>query len=148
MEVQKDFRDLLELFNAHKVEYMIVGAYALAFHGAPRYTGDMDIFVKCDAENAQRIMAALNNFGFGSVGITAPDFEVEERVVQLGVVPVRVDLVTSITGVSWEEAISGRVEGMYGDVPVYYIGRRQFIANKKTLGRKKDLADLEALGEE
>ena len=68
--------------------------------------------------------------------------------VQLGVVPVRVDLVTSITGVSWEEAISGRVEGMYGDVPVYYIGRRQFIANKKTLGRKKDLADLEALGEE
>jgi len=74
MEVQKDFRDLLELFNAHKVEYMIVGAYALAFHGAPRYTGDMDIFVKCDAENAQRIMAALNNFGFGSVGITAPDF--------------------------------------------------------------------------
>ena len=148
MEAQKDFRDLLELFNAHKVEYMIVWAYALAFHGAPHYTGDMDIFVKPDAENAQRIIAVLNGFGFGSIGLTAGDFEVEDRVVQLGVVPVRVDLVTSITGVSWEEAVSERVEGIYGDVPVYYIGRRQFISNKRALGRKKDLADLEAIGEE
>ena len=148
MEVQKDFRDLLGLFNAHKVEYMIVGAYALAFHGAPRYTGDMDIFVKPGSENARRIMAALIDFGFGSVGLTAGDFEVENKVVQLGVAPVRVDLVTSITGVSWEEAVSGRVEGMYGDVPVYYIGREQLISNKRVLGRKKDLADLEALGEE
>jgi len=148
MEVQKDFRDLLELLNAHKAEYMIVGAYALAFHGAPRYTGDMDIYVKPDPANAQHIMAALNDFGFGSVELLAADFEVEDKVVQLGFPPVRVDIVTSITGVSWEEAISGRVEGMYGDVPVYYIGRREFIGNKRTLGRKKDLADLEALGEE
>jgi hypothetical protein len=148
MEVQKDFRDLLELLNAHKVEYLIVGAYALAFHGAPRYTGDMDIFVKPDPANAQRIMAALNDFGFGSVELSATDFEVEDKVVQLGFPPVRVDIVTSLTGVSWEEAASGRIEGMYGNVPVYYIGREQFISNKRALGRKKDLADLEALGEE
>jgi len=83
MEVQKDFRDLLELLNAHKVEYLIVDAYALAFHGAPRYTGDMDIYVKPNPTNAQRIMAALNDFGFGSVELSATDFEVEDKVVQL-----------------------------------------------------------------
>ena len=148
MEVQKDFRDLLELLNAHKVEYMIVGAYALAFHGAPRYTGDIDIFVRPDPENAQRVMAALNDFGFGSAGLTAADFEIGDKVVQLGFPPVRVDIVTSITGVSWKEAASGRVEGIYGNIPVYYIGREQFVSNKRALGRKKDLADMEALGEE
>jgi len=148
MEVQRDFRDLLELLNAHKVEYMIVGAYALAFHGAPRYTGDIDIYVRPDPENAQRVMAALNDFGFGSTGLTAADFEIGDKVVQLGFPPVRVDIVTSITGVSWEEAVSGKVEGTYGDIRVYYIGREQFISNKRVLGRNKDLADLEALGEE
>ncbi len=148
MEVQKDFRDLFELLNNHKVDYLIVGAYALAFHGAPRYTGDMDIFVKPDPGNAQRIMTALNDFGFGSAELSATDFETEDRVVQLGFPPVRVDLVTSLTGVSWEEAVSGRIEAVYGNVPVYYIGRQQFISNKRTLGRKKDFADLEALGEE
>jgi hypothetical protein len=148
MGVQKDFRDLLELLNAHKVEYLIVGAYALAFHGAPRYTGDMDIYVNPNPTNARRMMAALNDFGFGSVELSATDFETEGKVVQLGFPPVRVDIVTSITGVSWEEADSGRIEGTYGDVRVYYIGREQFISNKRVLGRKKDLADLEALGEE
>jgi hypothetical protein len=147
MEVQQDFKDLLALFNEHKIEYMIVGAYALAFHGAPRYTGDIDILVKPDPINAQRIMAALNKFGFGLVGLKAQDFETPDKVIQLGVPPVRVDLVTSITGVSWEEAFSGRVEGKYGDIPAYYIGRQEFISNKQALGRKKDLADLEALGE-
>jgi hypothetical protein len=148
MEVQPDYRDLLALLNEHKVDYIIVGAYALAFHGAPRYTGDIDIFVKSDAVNAQRIMAALAKFGFGSVGLKAEDFESWDKVIQLGVPPVRVDIITSITGVSWEEAFSGRVEGKYGNVPVHYIGREHFISNKRALGRKKDLADLEALGEE
>jgi len=148
MELQQDFRDLLVLFNAHRVEYMIVGAYALAFHGAPRYTGDLDIFVKPDEVNARRIMAALEEFGFGSVGLVAADFEAPDRVIQLGVPPVRVDIITSITGVSWEAAFSGRAEGKYGDICVHFIGRTQFILNRRALGRKKDLADLEALGEE
>jgi hypothetical protein len=108
---------------------MIVGAYALAFHGAPRYTGDIDILVRSDLLNAQRIMAALNKFGFGLVGLKAEDFETPDKVIQLGVPPVKVDIVTSITGVSWKEAFSGRVEGKYGDIPVYYIGRQQFISN-------------------
>jgi hypothetical protein len=148
MEVQPDFRELLELFNAHRVDYLIVGGYALAFHGAPRFTGDLDIFVKPDPENAQRIIAALTDFGFGSSGLTPVDFTHLERVVQLGIPPVRLDLITSLTGVTWTEAFAGKKAGLYGDIPTWFIGRQQFITNKRALGRKRDLADLEALGEE
>lgn len=148
MEAQPDFRDLLASLNAHDVAYIVVGGYALAWHGAPRFTGDIDVFVRCDATNAERIMSALEDFGFGSVGISAADFAQPDRVVQLGVPPVRIDLITSISGVTWEEADRGKVAGAYGDVPVFYIGRREFTANKRATGRKKDLADLEALGEE
>jgi len=148
MTVEKDFRDLFALFNAHNVEYMIVGGYALAFHGAPRYTGDMDIYVKPDVINAQRVMTALTEFGFGSLELSPSDFEKPDRVVQLGVPPVRIDIITSISGVSWEDAFAGRAEDTYGDVTVYYIGREQFVANKRAIGRKQDLADLEALGED
>ena len=107
MEIQQDFRDLLELFNSNKVEYIIVGGYALAFHGAPRYTGDIDIYVKPDTGNAEQIMTTLDGFGFGSVGLAAADFEKPGQVIQLGVPPVRIDIITSIGGVSWEEAFSG-----------------------------------------
>jgi hypothetical protein len=147
MEVQQDFRDLLALFNAHKVDYIIVGAHALAYHGAPRYTGDMDIFVRPDSENAERILRALDKFGFGSLGLKVEDFAAPDKVVQLGVAPVRIDIVTSITGVSWEDANAGRVAGSYGGLEVHYLGKREFILNKRALGRKKDLADLEAIGE-
>ena len=148
MEVQQDFRELLALLNAHKVEYVLVGGYALAFHGAPRYTGDMDIFIKPDRQNAQRILEALDDFGFGDQDLTTADFQKPNVVIQLGVAPVRVDIVTSLSGVSWDDVHSTRIEGKYGDVPVSYIGRDQFIANKRAVGRKRDIADLEALGEQ
>ena len=93
-------------------------------------------------------MSALEEFGFGSVGLSAEDFGKPGQVIQLGVPPVRVDIITSIAGVSWDEAFSDRVSGKYGDIQVHYIGREQFIINKKAVGRKRDLADLEALGEE
>ena len=147
MEIQPDFRDLLKLFNAHSVDYLIVGGYALAFHGAPRYTGDIDLFVKPDEINARNIIEALKKFGFNAEGFSLSDFSKPEKVIQLGAPPVRVDIVTSLSGVSWEEAFSGRIEGKYGDTTVYYIGRDQFILNKSAIGRKRDLADLEALGE-
>jgi hypothetical protein len=147
MEVQQDFRELLRLFNAREVAYLIVGAHALAFHGAPRYTGDLDILIRPDKENARRVLAALSDFGFGSLGLTAEDFTAPGRVVQLGVPPVRVDITTSITAVTWDEAYDGKVAGTYGKVPVQYLGRAQFVVNKKALARRKDLADLEALGE-
>ena len=148
MEIQSDFRDLLELFNKNRVKYIIVGGYALAFHGAPRYTGDLDIFVNANEDNAHRILKALNEFGFGSVGLSLKDFTEPKNVIQLGYPPVRIDIVTSISGVSWVEAYQNRVAGKYGDITVYYIGRKQFVINKRTVGRKKDLADLEALSEE
>jgi predicted nucleotidyltransferase len=148
MEVQKDFRELLELFNAHKVEYLIVGGYALAFHGVPRYTGDIDIFVKPDTENAIRILKALDEFGFGSLDLKEEDFRSPNKVVQLGYPPVRIDIITSISGLSWDEAYEELDKGKYGDVPVYYIGLNHYILNKRASGRKKDIADLEALGEE
>jgi len=148
MEIQPDFKDLLELFNEHQVDYMIVGAYALAFYGAPRYTGDMDIYIKSDVKNAQLVHQALVDFGFGSLGLTISDFISPDKVIQLGFPPVRIDLITSLTGVSWDEAYTGREKGWYGDIPVYYIGRIQFIQNKRAIGRNKDLADLELLGEE
>ena len=148
MEVQPDFRELLALLNEHKVEYLIVGGYALAFHGAPRFTGDIDIFVRPDVENASRVLIALAAFGFRFPNLTAADFESPNKVVELGVPPVRIDIITSISGVSWEEAEAGKEPGNFGDVPVAYIGRQQYIANKRAAGRRKDLADIEALGED
>jgi hypothetical protein len=148
MEVQPDFKELLALFNEHKIEHIIVGAYALAFHGAPRFTGDMDVYVRPTAENAARIVKALAAFGFGSLGLQEQDFRKPDQVVQLGLPPIRIDLITSITGVTWEQADAGKIRGTYGEVPVYYLGRQQYAENKRASGRKKDLADLEALGEE
>ena len=148
MEIQKDFKELLELFNAHHVDYLIVGGYALALHGSPRYTGDIDILIKPDQKNAERILKSLDAFGFGSIGLRKEDLTTPEKVIQLGYPPVRIDIMTSLSGVSWEEAYNGRVSGHYGDIDIFYIGREQLILNKKTTSRKKDLADLEALGEE
>jgi hypothetical protein len=128
------------------VEYVIVGGYALAFHGAPRSTGDIDILVRPDPSNAAKVLAALADFGFGSLQLTPADFQTPDRVVQLGVPPVRVDLITSLTGVDWNEAAGHKVAGSYGDVPVHYLGRDQLILNKRATGRTKDLADLDALG--
>ena len=147
MEVQQDFRELLRLFNAHDVAYVIVGGYALAFHGAPRYTGDLDILIRPDEENASRVMKALDEFGFGSIGLKNADFMCQDKVVQLGVPPVRIDIITSISGVPWEKAVAGSVKGNYGEIPVSYLGRDEFIENKRAIGRLQDRADLEALGE-
>lgn len=148
MEVQPDFKDLLELFNEQKVEYLIVGAYALAYHGAPRFTGDIDLYVRPTSENAEKIIKALDAFGFASLGLTAEDFHDPHKVVQLGMPPVRIDLITSISGVHWDEAFSGKVSDYFGDVPVDYIGLKEYADNKRASGRKKDAADLEALGQD
>lgn len=146
MKVQPDFRELLALFNEIHVEYIVVGAFALALHGAPRFTGDLDIYVKPDSDNARRVMNALQRFGFGSVGLKEDDFLRDDNVVQLGYPPVRIDLLTRISGVSWNEACAGAVDGDFGGEAVRYLGREQLIVNKRATGRKKDLADLEALG--
>lgn len=147
MEEQKDFKELLQLFNKHNVEYAIVGAYALAFHGCPRYTGDLDILVKPDSNNANNIIAAIKEFGFESLNLTAEDFSFPEKVIQLGVPPIRIDLLTSLTALTWKQVASHKVKGQYGDISVYFIGKVELITNKKSLGRHKDLADIESITE-
>jgi len=147
MEVYQDFKELLELLNAHKVEYVVVGAHALAFYGAPRFTGDLDILVKPQADNARKIVKCLAEFGFGSLKLGEEDFTQDGNVIQLGHPPVRIDIVTSLTGVSWEQIEEGKEAGVLGPIEVFYIGKKELIQNKQALGRKKDLADLEALDE-
>ncbi len=146
MEIQQDFKELLELFNRYNVEYIIVGSYALAHYGAPRYTGDIDLYIRPSHENAGKILSALSDFGFGSLNLSVGDFSVPQMVVQLGSPPVRIDIITSITGVEWEDAFKNKISEYYGDVPVFFLGKEEYIANKRAIGRKKDIADLEAIG--
>lgn len=146
MPLPEDWRAFIESLNSSGVEYLVVGAVALAHHGFPRYTGDLDILVGNSPDNAQRLESALAEFGFASLGLKAADFVDSYRVVQLGVPPGRIDLLTSITGVAFDEAWAGRVEAVLGNTRVNFIGREALIQNKRKTGRAKDKADLEALG--
>ncbi len=145
MALQKDFREFIELLNSNRVEYLIVGAFALAYHGWPRYTQDLDVLVRPTAENAARIERALRHFGFGSLGLTAEDFMQRYRAVQLGFEPNRIDLLTTLTGVSFEEAWEQRVSAVLDGIPVWFISREHFIRNKRASGRPQDLADVARL---
>jgi hypothetical protein len=123
----------------------VVGGHALAFHGRPRFTKDVDVFVEPTHENAESLLLALDDFGFGSLGLTAADFSTSGRIVQLGVAPNRVDFITSIDGVSFAEAWDGRAIGHFGAQPVSYLGRQELLRNKRAAGRPQDLADIDAL---
>jgi hypothetical protein len=146
MAVPKDLSEFVALLNSHGVEFLVVGAHALAYHGHPRYTGDLDLLVRPALENAAKLELALVAFSFGSLGLKAADFIAPERVIQLGVAPNRIDLLTSLTGVTFEEAWSSRAEGFLGGVAVPFLSREMLIKNKLATGRKQDAADVEALG--
>ena len=118
MDVQRAFSEFLASLNASGVDYLVVGAYALAFHGAPRNTLDLDLYLNPTRENARRFLAALDRFGFGSLGIRPEELTVPNRILQLGRTPVRIDVMTSISGVRWKTAWRGRVVGRYGPVRV------------------------------
>jgi hypothetical protein len=145
MPPNRDWKEFFESLNSTGVEYVVVGALALAFHGYPRYTGDVDILVAREATNAARVVAALAAFGFGSLGIAEQDLLEENSIIQLGHPPVRIDLLTSISGVTFAEAWAGRVAGDFDGVPVHYIGRQQLLRNKQAAGRPKDLGDAAEL---
>lgn len=148
MPLQKDLREFIELLNSRRVEYLIVGALALAFHGVPRSTGDIDILVETSSQNAERLEEVLRAFSFASLGLSAADFLRPDQVIQLGRPPNRIDLITSITGVSFEEARASCVAGELHGIPVRFLGREALIRNKRATGRTQDKADLEALGAE
>jgi hypothetical protein len=148
MEIYQDFKELAAVLNAHRVEYLVVGAHALARHGVVRNTLDFDVLVRPTLENGIKIVAALQEFGFVSLGVHPEELMDEDLILQLGYPPVRIDIITSISGVTWNEAYLGRVPGKLGDVDTFFLGREQFIKNKLAAGRKKDLGDIEALGED
>ncbi|HEV2494348.1 MAG TPA: hypothetical protein VG204_14880 [Terriglobia bacterium] len=145
MPLPEDWRAFIESLNSNAVEYLVVGAVAVAHHGLPRYTGDLDILIRNSPENAGRLEAALEDFGFGPLGLKASDFVDSDQVIQLGVPPNRIDLLTSITGVSFEEAWAGKVGTELDGVRVNFIGLAALIRNKRATGRAQDRADIEAL---
>ena len=145
MALSKDWREFLELLNSRGVDYVIVGAHSLALHGRPRYTGDLDILVRPTFENALMLVHILNEFGFAESGFKAADFLEAEQLIQLGRPPTRIDLLTSITGVSSEEAFATKVPAELDGIPVFVLGKDALIRNKRAVGRPQDLADLNVL---
>ena len=140
-----DFVDLLRAFAVAEVRCLIVGAYALAHHGRPRATGDLDVWVDPTPANAARVMRALAAFGAPLHDLRDDDFSRPGIVFQMGVPPGRIDILTELTGVSFDEAWSARDAGRFGDLAVDFIGRDAFIRNKRATGRIKDLGDVEGL---
>jgi predicted nucleotidyltransferase len=145
MKLDRDLREFIELLNARDVRYVIVGAFALAYHGRPRYTGDIDFFVESSAQNAKRLTAVLEQFGFANIGVGEEDFTGSDQVIQLGVEPHRMDLMTSISAVEFEEAWNTREYGNLDGLEVPFISRELLKRNKAAVGRKQDLADLDYL---
>jgi len=146
MPFPEDWRQFIESLNSNGVDYVVVGAVALAHHGSPRYTGDLDVLVRNSAENSTRLISALAQFGLAGLGLKAEDFVDSYRVVQLGVPPYRIDLLTSLTGLTFDEAWADHVETAIGGTRISFIGREALIRNKRLTGRRQDKADLEALG--
>lgn len=140
-----DFVDLLRAFAAADVRYLVVGAYALGLHGRPRATGDLDVWVDATPENAARVMRALAAFGAPLDTVTADDFSREGITFQIGLPPLRIGILTQLTGLTFTEAWPERVRGPLGDIEADFIGREAFIRNKRATGRLKDLADIEGL---
>ena len=145
MALTKDSREFVACLLSNKVEFLIVGALAVSWHGFPRYSGDIDFFVRPTVENAARVIRALEQFGFGNLGLAQEDFRTRNRVVQLGVEPNRIDLMTCISGVSFDDAWESRVSGVIDGLEVNIIGLEALIQNKRAAGRSKDLIDLSEL---
>ena len=141
-----DFKELLLAFNAHDVEYLIVGAHALAAHGHVRATKDLDLWVRPENANARKILGALSDFGAPLSDVTADDLTRKEMIFQIGLAPLRIDIITSIDGVEFTEAWADRLETSFGGVPAFVISRHHLITNKKTTARLQDLADVQQLG--
>jgi predicted nucleotidyltransferase len=143
--VEQDFKEFLQLLNENKVEYCIVGAYAVGLYAEPRYTKDMDILINPTLENGTKITQALKDFGFESMGLTAEDFVEKNKFIQLGYPPVRIDIITSIKGCTFEEIWRNKKTDYYDNVRVFVIGLKDLIKAKKAANRPNDKADVAAL---
>jgi hypothetical protein len=146
INLSKDFKEFISLLNVNKVEFLVVGAYAVAFHGYVRFTGDLDLWVNPESENAHRLLKALADFGFGSLtGLSYEDFNKDNSVVQLGYPPFRIDLMTSVSGLTFKESYAKKEHVVIDDVIVPFLDLESLKHNKASTNRKKDLGDLENL---
>lgn len=145
MSLSSDWKEFLELLNARGVEYIVVGAHSLAFHGRPRYTGDLDVLVRPSKRNAVTLVELLRDFGFAGSKFTPVDFAENDQVIQLGRAPNRIDLLTSLTGVSNDEAFAGRIAAQIDGIPVFVLSKQHLIQKKRAAARPQDLADLAEL---
>lgn len=143
--LNQDLKEFIESLNANEVRYLVIGGYALAMHGHPRFTKDIDIWLDCDQSNAERVLKAIADFGFGSLELSASDFSEPNQLIQLGYPPNRIDLLTSADGVEFETCYSARIDTVVDGVPITFIGVEGLKANKRATGRAQDIADLEAL---
>lgn len=142
LSLPKDLREFVELFLSQNIDFLIVGAFAVAHHGYPRTTGDIDLFIRVAPENAAKTAAAVRSFGFGSLGLEAEDFLEADMTIQMGREPVRIDILTGISGVEFEEAWESRVRGDLDGLAVDFLSREHLIRNKIASGRPKDKLDL------
>ena len=145
IQLPPDFKEFLRLLNSHQVEYLLIGGYAVGYHGYPRATGDMDLWVAIRQNNAEKLVAALREFGFNTPQLSANLFLTENQVVRIGVPPVRIELLTTISGVSFDHCYSERIIDVIDEVEIHIINREHLRQNKQASGRYKDLDDLQHL---
>jgi hypothetical protein len=147
MELNRDFIDLLSAFSDRRVRFLLVGGYALSFYGRPRTTGDLDLWVDSSRSNAQRVFEALRDFGAPLEGISPDDFSTPGTVFQIGVAPGRIDVLTSLTGLRFQDAWLRRRRASYGPASIALLSESDFVRNKRRLGRARDIADAEEVEE-
>ncbi len=145
MTLAKDFEDFVQLLNKYKVDYMVVGGYALALHGKPRHTGDLDIWINNSEDNAEKMIHVLNDFGMATLGFTKNDFLKTGYVTQIGYPPLRIDILNNIDGIEFNVARANRQTVKLDELEVFFIGLHDFLRNKKASGRSQDLADIQEI---
>lgn len=146
ISLHPDFKEFIQLLNAHDVQYLVVGGFAVTFHGYPRATKDIDIWIWLDEANAEKAMQALDEFGFKSLGLKATDFLEDDQIIQLGYPPARIDLLTTLPGVDFADCFPSRVEAQIDDTLVNFIDLENLKRTKRASGRPQDLADLAYFG--
>lgn len=144
-ELPRDFKELLKLLNANGVRYLLIGGYAVGFHGYPRATNDIDVFVAKDEENSRRLVKTLINFGFETGELSADIFMRDKSIVRMGVEPLKIEIANFISGIEFEEAYNGKIIGLIDEIEIKIISLEHLKINKKASGRYKDLNDLENL---
>ena len=145
MELDKDFREFIELLNEHKVQYLVIGGYAVNFHGYPRYTKDIDFWLWMTKPNIKKLIEAIKEFGFGELNLEIEDFMTTDNIIQLGYEPYRIDLLVDVEGIDFEECYERRIKAELDGTEVKFLSLQDLIRAKRAAGRLQDLADAEQL---